>query len=134
MSQRLAGAMPPLQMRQEQVCELCQSRAGQSLENPRPEVPQPEVPRREIPQLEVRRLEVRRLEVPRLEVRRLEAPQQGVAYWEALLVEAHHPIRFQLEEFCSLWGKSLGLMGLYDSENPRQDSERWAPGSWPRSL
>ena len=121
--------MPLLQMRQEQVCELCQSRAGQSLENPRPEVP-----RREIPQLEVRRLEVRRLEVRRLEVRRLEAPQQGVAYWEALLVEAHHPIRFQLEEFCSLWGKSLGLMGLYDSENPRQDSERWAPGSWPRSL
>ena len=121
--------MPPLQMRQEQVCELCQSRAGQSLENPRPEVP-----RREIPQLEVRRLEVRRLEVRRLEVRRLEAPQQGVAYWEALLVEAHHPIRFQLEEFCSLWGKSLGLMGLYDFENPRQDSERRATGSWPRSL
>ena len=106
--------MPLLQMRQEQVCELCQSRAGQSLENPRPEVP--------------------RREIPQLEVRRLEAPQQGVAYWEALLVEAHHPIRFQLEEFCSLWGKSLGLMGLYDFENPRQDSERWAPGSWPRSL
>ena len=116
--------MPLLQMRQEQVCELCQSRAGQSLENPRPEV------RR----LEVRRLEVRRPEVRRLEVRRLEAPQQGVAYWEALLVEAHHPIRFQLEEFCSLWGKSLGLMELYDFENPRQDSERRATGSWPRSL
>ena len=121
-------------MRQEQVCELCQSRAGQSLENPRPEVPRREIPQLEVRRLEVRRLEVGRLEVGRLEVGRLEAPQQEVAYWEALLVEAHHPIRFQLEEFCSLCGKSLCLMELYDSENPRQDSERWAPGSWPRSL